>query len=112
MKISWAKVLFLVIVGIFAASLAIYTAPAFAQEAGGAQAQSTSAEAYKLLGAGLAVGLAGIGGGYAVGVAGASAISAIAEKPEMSGNALLIVALGEGIAIYGFVVALLLMFAV
>ena len=112
MKISWKKVLFLVIVGVFAASLAIYTTPTLAQETGSTQAQGTSAEAYKLLAAGLAVSLAGIGGGYAVGVAGASAISAIAEKPEMSGNALLIVALGEGIAIYGFVVALLLMFAV
>ena len=110
MKISLARVLFLVFVGILAATLAIYTTPAIAQET--TTTQTTSAEAYKLLAAGLAVGIAGLGGGYAVGVAGASAISAIAEKPEIGGNALLIVALGEGIAIYGFVVALLLMFAV
>jgi len=112
MKVSIGKLFFLALVAIFAATLAIHTAPVFAQETGGEQAQATTADAYKLLAAGLAVGLAGIGGGYAVGVAGASATSAIAEKPEMSGNALLIVALGEGIAIYGFVVALLLIFAV
>ncbi len=66
----------------------------------------------KFIGAGLAVGLAGIGGGYAVGVAGAAAISAIVEREEMFGRALLFVVLGEGIAIYGLLIALLLLFVV
>ncbi len=66
----------------------------------------------KAVGAGLAVGLAGIGGGYAVGVAGASAISAVAEKRELFGVSLLFVVLGEGIAIYGLLIALILIFGV
>jgi V/A-type H+-transporting ATPase subunit K len=41
-------------------------------------------------------------------VAGAAAISAITERREMFGVALLIVVLGEGIAIYGLLIALLL----
>ncbi len=103
------KILFLAMVALFALVMAIETAPTFAQATENA-AQTAGISNYKMLGAGLAVGLAGIGGGYAVGVAGASAISAVAEKPEMSGNALLIVALGEGIAIYGFVISLLILF--
>jgi V/A-type H+-transporting ATPase subunit K len=62
----------------------------------------------KTIGAGIAVGFAGIGAGIAVGVAGAAAISAITERREMFGVALLIVVLGEGIAIYGLLIALLL----
>ncbi|MCE4606678.1 MAG: ATP synthase subunit C [Desulfurococcales archaeon] len=103
------KILFLGLITVFALVLAIETAPTFA--AGTQQAaQTMGISNYKMLGAGLAVGLAGVGGGIAVGIAGASAISAVAEKPEMSGYALLIVALGEGIAIYGFVISLLIMF--
>ena len=65
--------------------------------------------AYKAIGAALAIGLAGIGAGYAVGVAGASGATALTEKPELFSNILLIVALGEGIAIYGLIVAILIL---
>ncbi len=73
-----------------------------------AQAEQQATSDWKPLGAGLAVGLAGIGAGIAVGVAGAAGISALTEKPEMFSNVLLIVALGEGIAIYGLIIAILL----
>jgi V/A-type H+-transporting ATPase subunit K len=61
----------------------------------------------KAAGAALAVGLAGLGAGYAVGTAGAAAASGIVEKREVTGLLLLIVVLGEGIAIYGLLIALL-----
>ncbi len=81
-----------------------------------ASAQEDPAEAMSLvakaIGAGIAVGIAGIGGGYAVGVAGAAAISAITEREEVFGRALLFVVLGEGIAIYGLLIALLLLFVI
>jgi len=64
----------------------------------------------KAIGAGLAVGLAGIGAGYAIGVAGASGLSALTEKPEMMSQVLLIVALGEGVAIYGLLISILVLF--
>ncbi|MEM0197790.1 MAG: V-type ATP synthase subunit K [Fervidicoccaceae archaeon] len=80
--------------------------------ASAASAQTTTAEAsvssYKALGAALAVGLAGLGGGYAVGVAGSAGLSALTEKSELFSNVLLVVALGEGIAIYGLIVAILI----
>jgi V/A-type H+-transporting ATPase subunit K len=62
----------------------------------------------KAVGAALAVGLAGIGAGYAVATAGAAAASGIVERREATGPLLLIVVLGEGIAIYGLLIALLI----
>ncbi len=62
----------------------------------------------KAIGAGLAVGLAGLGAGFAVGTAGAAGISGIVEKREVLGPILLIIILGEGIAIYGILIALLI----
>ncbi len=59
----------------------------------------------KAVGAALAVGLAGLGAGYAVGAAGAAAASGIVEKREVTGPLLLIVVLGEGIGIYGLLIA-------
>jgi len=61
----------------------------------------------KAVGAALAVGLAGLGAGFAVGTAGAAAASGIVERREAVGPLLLIVVLGEGIAIYGLLIALL-----
>ena len=60
------------------------------------------------VGAGLAVGLAGIGGGYAVGQAGAAMIAAMTEKPELFGRMFIVLVLGEGIALYGLLMAILL----
>ncbi len=69
---------------------------------------ATNTKIYNSLGAGLAIGLAGMGAGIAVGIAGAAGISALTEKRELFGTVLLIVALGEGIAIYGLIIAVLL----
>lgn len=63
----------------------------------------------RFIGAGLALGLAGIGAGIAVGLAGAAAISAFTEKREVFGRSFLIVVLGEGIAIYGIAIAILVL---
>jgi len=57
------------------------------------------------IGAGLAVGLAALGSGYAQGRIGAAAIGAIAEKPEMTGRAILLVAIPETLVILGFAIA-------
>jgi len=57
------------------------------------------------IGAGLAVGLAALGTGYAQARIGAAAMAAIAEKPELTGRAILLVALPETLVILGFAVA-------
>ncbi len=94
---------------VLAVFLAILTSTSIITHAAGGGGTSASTSGWRYVGAGLAVGLAGVGGGYAVGVAGASAISAITEKREVSGMALLIVALGEGIAIYGLLIGILVL---
>lgn len=63
---------------------------------------------YKAAAAAAAVGIAGIAAGVAIAMAGSAAASAVAERREAAGTLLIIVALGEGIAIYGFLVALLI----
>ncbi|MFN8459018.1 MAG: ATPase [Anaerolineae bacterium] len=57
------------------------------------------------IGAGLAVGLAAIGTGYAQGNIGSAGVGAIAEKPELVGNIILLVAIPETVLILGFAVA-------
>ncbi len=113
LKMLWSDKRFRALT-LVAAALAFVLAFATVSYVAGAQTEGTTAETTsiyaKALGSALAVGLAGIGGGYAVGVAGAAAVSAVAENREISGTALLYVALGEGIAIYGLLVALMIIF--
>lgn len=58
--------------------------------------------------AGIAVAGSSVGAGIAVAYTGGAALAAVSEKPELFGRALVIVGLAEGIAIYGLVVALIL----
>ncbi|MHA1771827.1 MAG: ATP synthase subunit C [Candidatus Thorarchaeota archaeon] len=60
------------------------------------------------IGAGLAIGLAGVGAGLGMGTASAAALGAITEKPETFGKSILYVVFIEVIAIYGFVIAYML----
>ncbi len=59
--------------------------------------------------AAVVVGLGSIGAGIAVGYVGAAALGAIGEKPEIFGKALIFVALAEGIAIYGVIIAMMIL---
>ena len=61
-----------------------------------------------LLGAGIAVAGSSIGAGIGVSYTGSAALAAISEKPEMFGRAMVVVGLAEGIAIYGLVIAVML----
>lgn len=54
-------------------------------------------------------GMAAIGAAYAVAVVGAAAVAATAEKPEMAGRTLVFVGLAEGIAIYGLIIAIMIL---
>jgi len=65
---------------------------------------------YASLAAGISTGLAAVGAGVAVGGTGAAAIGAVAEKPSFLGISLLYVGLAEGIAIYGLLIAFLVLY--
>ena len=58
-----------------------------------------------LLAAGLAITGSCVGAGYAVGKAASAAAAAIVEKPGAFGPMLILAGLGEGLAIYGLLVA-------
>jgi V/A-type H+-transporting ATPase subunit K len=62
------------------------------------------------IGAGLAVGLAGIGSGIAEKDIGAAAVGAIAEDRTFFGQGLIFTVIPETIVIFGLVIAILLMF--
>lgn len=57
------------------------------------------------IGAGLAVGLSALATGWAQARIGSAAMGAIAEKPEITGRAILLVAIPETLVILGFAVA-------
>ena len=61
------------------------------------------------IGAGLAVGIAGMGTGRAQAGVGAAGIGAITEKPEMLAQVLILFVIPETIIIFGFVIAILLL---
>lgn len=61
------------------------------------------------IGAGLAVGFAGIGSGIAIYGATSAGAAAIVEKPESFVYILIFAGLGEGLAIYGLVVAIMIL---
>lgn len=72
---------------------------------------STKAEVmkYGLIAAAIAFGLGAIGAGIAISHVGAAAMGAVAEKPEIAGQALIFVALAEGLVVFGFITAYLIL---
>lgn len=103
--------LFANIVSVFAvcllsAGFALVLPAAAADGAGAAQA-AKSGLAY--IGAAVAVGLSCLGGGIAVASAASAALGAISENPKIFGQALIMVVLAEGIAIYGMLIAVLIL---
>ncbi len=82
-------------------------AAAPATEAALKSAQSSSSSSmWKYISAAVAVSAGCIGGGLAVGQVGAAAMGAMSEHPELSGKAIPYAGLAEGIALWGFLVAL------
>ncbi len=61
------------------------------------------------IGAGLAVGLAAIGTGLAQGRIGSAGAGAIAEKPELTGTMIVLLAIPETMIILGFAVAAIIL---
>ncbi len=68
-----------------------------------------SAKGLGMIAAALAVGIAGVGGGIAVAAAAPAAIGATSEDPKSFGKSIIFVALGEGIALYGLLISILIL---
>lgn len=74
-----------------------------------AEDSSSSSSGLGYLAAALSTGLATIGAGYAVGAVGSSALGAVSEDPKILGKTLIYVGLGEGIAIYGLIISIMIL---
>lgn len=80
-------------------------------KAAAAGSEAVSADGLKYIGAALSTGLATIGTGYAVGQVGSAALGAISEDASILGRTIIFVGLAEGIAIFGVIISILILFA-
>ena len=74
------------------------------------EAAKWNAKGYIAIGAGLAVGLAGIGTGIAQSNIGSAAVGAVAEDDKNFTNGLIFTAIPETVVIFGLVISALLIF--
>jgi V/A-type H+-transporting ATPase subunit K len=61
------------------------------------------------IGAAIAVAASAIGAGIAVAYTGSAALATVSEQPDLFGRAMVVVGLAEGVAIYGLIVAVLIL---
>ena len=71
--------------------------------------QKAEVSKFGLIAAAVAFGFGAIAAGLAIGNVGAAAMGAIAEKPEIAGQALIFIALAEGLVVFGFITALMIL---
>ena len=91
-------------------TIALITTNYISKEADAQEAAAGGTETgMKFVGAGLAFGLAALGAGVAIGGVGAAGLAVISERSDLRSQALVFTALGEAIAIYGIVMAIIIL---
>jgi V/A-type H+-transporting ATPase subunit K len=80
-----------------------------AEPAAAAEQMPDGMRAWGAMAAAVAVGLGSLGAAIAVAVVGSAAMGAMSEKPELGGRALIFLGLAEGIAIYGLIIAIMIL---
>ncbi|AJZ75930.1 ATP synthase subunit C [Candidatus Nitrosotenuis cloacae] len=88
-------------------SLSAMTGLAFAAEEGAAP--SGDSGSLKILGAGLAFGLAAFGAGIGLGYVGSAGLAVISENPALQSKVFIFVGMVESIAIYGIVMMFIIL---
>ena len=93
-------------IGLALGLLGVWSCAAWAQTGA-----NTAPEVVKwaYMAAAIAAGLGVIGASVAVAAVGAAAMGAISEKPELFARALIFLGLAEGLAIYGLIVAIMIL---
>jgi len=61
------------------------------------------------LSAAIAFGIGALAAGMAIGKVGSAAMGAISERPEIASQALIFIALAEGLVVFGFITALMIL---
>ncbi len=100
------KPITLVLFAIAAISVVGSTGLAYAAEDG---ASSTGSDSMKILGAGLAFGLAAFGAGIGLGQVGAAGLAVISENPALQSKVFIFIGMVESIAIYGIVMMFIIL---
>ena len=98
--------------GVSVTGFLLYLPAAVAQATAGAEviaAGDPSAAKWGYMAAAISTAAGCLGAGVAVAYVGAAAIAGVTEKPETAGRALIFVGLAEGIAIYGLIVAIMIL---
>ena len=98
------KTIVLLLLAASAISILGSTGVAFAAEDG-----ASSADSMKLLGAGLAFGIAAGGAGIGLGQVGAAGLAVISENPALQSKVFIFVGMVESIAIYGIVMMFIIL---
>ena len=73
-----------------------------------AEIAALTSEGGLAIGAGIAMGLSALAAAWSQGSLGSSALGAVAERPELEKNILIYIVLPEVLAVFGFLVAVLL----
>lgn len=71
--------------------------------------EQAKVQQFGLVAAAIAFGLGAIGAGIAIANVGAAAMGAIGERPEIASQALIFIALAEGLVVFGFITALMIL---
>jgi len=80
-----------------------------APEAGDVITNGFTDKSFAFLAAALSTGTAAVASGYAVAASASAAIGAISENEKISGKALIYVVMGEGIALYGVIISVMIL---
>jgi V/A-type H+-transporting ATPase subunit K len=72
-------------------------------------AERASVARFGLIAAAVAFGFGAMGAGIAIANVGAAAMGAIGERPEIASQALIFIALAEGLVVFGFITALMIL---
>ncbi len=103
------------VIGFFTIVIAVFVAQLFVKSTVfGAEGDpidlmtGTMAQGLGFLSAALATGMSSLGAGVAVAAAAPAAIGAFSENEKNFGKSLIFVALGEGVAIYGLLISILI----
>ena len=111
------KISLIVLTAILLISGAVFTSyatqenPVLTEETTSAPLTKEQADVSKMgfLAAAIAFGAGAIAAGFAISHVGAAAMGAVAEKPEIAGQALIFIALAEGLVVFGFITALMIL---
>lgn len=87
------------------------TFPLYAETAESASPKPVDNNNFKwgFIAAAIAFGFGALGAGIAIANVGAAAMGAIGEKPEIASQALIFIALAEGLVVFGFITALMIL---